>query len=204
MSQEYSRPFFQQPQPSYYESMSAFRAATSSSQWLSGTLPANSTTHLYHLGICPNNVTGCSILLQTYNAGSNVTWGEAGIFKGFFPLSLTSVYSATAQFEDLPSLVKLGTVNLMSSMTTGGIYQYNCSFTASNCAFGDELWFAIGFSGSTFPNLYSNCGPDFLQSGRYLTVSGRPSVLTGADPSNLTWGSTGVYIPAFSVMLNVQ
>ena len=185
--------------------MSAFRAATSAAQWLSGTRPANATTHLYHMGMCPDNVTGCSILLQTFNGGTGISWGEAGIFSGFFPSTLTSDSSlTTTQFEVLPTLTKLGTVNLMSSMTTGGIYQFNCAFTAANCSYGDELWFALGFSGSTYPNLYSNCGPDFLQSGRYLTVTGRPSELTGAGPGTLAWGSTSVYIPAFSVMLNVE
>lgn len=207
MSQEYSRPFFQMPQSPYFEGMSAFRAATSSSQWLSGTAPAKAVTHLYHMGVCPENATQCTILLQTYNAGVGITaaggWGEAGIFKGFFPLTLTASSSlTTTQFEELPTLTMVGTVNLMNTLTTGGIYQFSCSFTGSSCVLGEEMWFALGFSGATLPNLYSNCGPDFLQSGRYLTVAGRPSSLTSVGPSNLAWGSTSTYIPAFSVMLD--
>jgi len=197
MSQDYSRPFSPQPTSTYLQP-TMFLGQSALYDYI---VPAQ-TTHLYHLGTSPVTCTGCSLIFNvSVRQTANVTWGEMGVFSGFFPLTLTANMSITSSTEQFPTLTKLGIANIATVVGTTGPKVVDCAFTACTCYAGDELWVAMGFSAATVPTIYSNT-QDFLESGRYLTVSGRPSTLTGAGPSNLTWGPTAAFTSNIAIMLN--
>ena len=202
MSQEYSRPYILQPQSPFKEQV--LKTWRNGSTWRdSGSVPGptNNVTYLYHIGQSGYSATGCSIVTRVNSAGSTITWADIGIWKGFFPLTLTAAFSYTGAFEELPTLTRVGMGNLGAVLgTTSGIKVVECSFTASTCDPEDELWLAIGFSANSIPSM--NAGmPDALESGRFLTVTGRPDSLTGAGPDTLQWGATSSYLLDFAVML---
>ena len=198
MSQEYSRPYVQQPQSPYKENTwKTWRQNTSFN-------PANRTTYFYHIGQSGFSVTGCSILvnIQSPVASGATAFADVAIWKGFFPLQLTSAFSYTGPFEEPPTLTRIGNANLGLVLgTTAGVKIVDCAFTAGNCVADDELWLGIGFSANNRPSLQANL-PDWIQTGKYFTVTGLPRELTGAGPATLAWGSTTDYLIEYAVMLN--
>lgn len=156
-----------------------------------------------HIGQAGYSATGCSIVMKSSSSGSGVTaangWLEVGIFKGFYPLTLTSSFSPTGPFEELPTLTRLGVANFGAVIgTTAGAKVVECAFTGGTCSPEDELWFALGVSATTVPTI--SCGSwDIFLSGRYLAATGsalgRLSGLTTIGPGSLTYGLTSQLQP---------
>lgn len=166
------------------------------------------SAHCFYLGPSPSaSLTGCGVAMYMSVTGTNVTWAEVGIWKGFYPESLTAGVPATAaapfaQAEMFPSsLSRMGTVSIVSGTT--GFKAFDCSFNGSTCAIGEELWVAVGVSASVSPQMWAT-SPEFLQSGMYLTVA-----LTNQRLSDMTnpatsfaYGATATYVPRITVKLN--
>lgn len=194
MSHEYSKPFIINPQSKWKIPLATKfggNGQNANAAW-------RNASQFVHIGQSGYSATGCSIVVQSFGSGSGVTaangWLEVGIFKGFFPLTLTSSFSPTGPFEDLPTLTRLGVANFGTVIgTTSGTKVIECSFTGATCFPEDELWFALGVSATTVPTLGIGSF-DRVVSGRWLAATGsalgRLSGLTSVGPGTLIWGPT--------------
>lgn len=168
-------------QPSKYLRSSIMAANTSTTLSLTST-----TSYAVWLGVAGYVSSSVNLLFNVTTLASTITWAEVGIFKGAINLNGN------------PTLTRLGTADVSGVVNSTGIKNVVVSLTTP-LSIGDDVWAVIGDQASVTMVVRAGLADD-IQSGRFATLTARPSTVT--SPTAWTLAGNTIALPWINGFIN--